>query len=63
MALLTKWEVRDIQAAVTAAFRNAREVFAPNISWGFFKQKGMEADLLRLHDGQLDEFAKSSAAA
>lgn len=56
MALLTKWSVRDIQAAITRAFRNDREIFAPNISWGFFKQKGMEADLLRLHDGLLDEF-------
>lgn len=53
--LLTKWSVRDIQAAITEGGSGV-ELFIPNVSWGFFRGKGMEADLLWVHGTRLEEF-------
>lgn len=61
MALLTKWEVGDIQASIvesmTAGGRVCDALFMPNISFGFFKAKGMECDLLHIYgNNRLEEF-------
>lgn len=54
--LLTKWDVADIQTAITLEHRTSNALFMPNISFGFFRQKSMEADLLQLRGRRLEEY-------
>lgn len=50
----TDLTVREIQRKIVSAYDIRKDIFVPNVSWGYFRTH--EADLVMIHNGYLVEF-------